>query len=451
MSKTSYETLRSLPEVERLITILRLDNPLIALGVTKREVSWTQFLAWLLDPVSHSGRLGPLFLEALLDTAHKDIVKLLEGERSIPQENAAMLRNIAALEGKTVVEISLATAEVRGDAMGRIDLLVKCQVGQQPLTVLIENKIEAEESPDQLQNYVQNSLAKLQSEELLLPMLVTVGDSSTEASSCPWAVVWGRERTKRWLELGVENCHAEGFEAPRLVNDYLEVFESWDLASQLRRSHWSLLDQVRAEDPATDDWGLLREPLAVTDRQFFHEVRADTVLRETMKRHNLTDSVYHNLAGRNDGLQISSPRWTIRPLESDETGVNVHFEARRRGDCRLDVELYPYEKNIEARGLTEHFSAQIDVKARLISGLRDILISPGKGVTFHAHTNHLHPAEKPATASAVKFDLPQKAADSPAECAKHFSNVIEQATPLVDSIVQNLKGESALVSPDIAR
>ncbi len=437
MSEASYETLRSLPEVERLVTILRSDNPLVALGVTTREVRWTQFLAWLLDPVRHPGRIGPLFLEALLDTAHDDVVTLLDGGLSIPQENAAMLREIAALRGRTVTEVQSADAEVIGDAKGRMDLLVRCRVGRQPLAVLIENKIRAEESTDQLQRYVKDTLSKLPAEELLLPMLVAVGDYVREAASCVWAVVWNRDRTKRWLELGRERCHAEGLEPPRLVNDYLEVFESWDLASHLRKYHWSLLEKVHEEEPAAVDWRLLKGPLDVSDWHFFQEVAADSVLRETVRRHDLEVRV-NSSQGYNAGLQVFLQQWTIYPVGADAKAVNVHFESRQRGDCRLDVELYPYVKNIQSRGLTGHFTAQLDRKARLIGGLRDALIPPGQGVTVHPHRKRLRPADKPDAATAVKFELARVAADSPAECARHFSEVIEQVTPIVDGVVQDL-------------
>ena len=331
MAEASYETLRALPEVERLVTILRSDNPLIALGVTRREVSWTQFLAWLLDPLRHPGRLGPLFLEALLDTAHDDVGTLLDGRLSIPQENAAMLREIAALRGRTVTQVQSADAEVIGDAKGRMDLLVRCRVGRQPLAVLIENKIRAEENTDQLQGYVEDTLSKLQAEELLLPMLVAVGDDVREAASCVWAVVWNRDRTKRWLELGRERCHAEGLEPPRLVDDYLEVFESWDLASQLRKYHWSLLEKVREEVPTSVDWRLLKRPLAVSDWHFFQEVAADSVLSETVRRHDMEVCVYRNLGGHNDGLKVFSQQWTMSPAGPSASAVNVHFEARQRG------------------------------------------------------------------------------------------------------------------------
>jgi hypothetical protein len=337
VSEANFETLRSLHEVERLVTILRSDNPLIALGVSKREVSWTQFLAWLIDPVRHPGRFGPLFLEALIDTAHDDVVTLLDGRLSIPHENAAMLREIAALEGRTVTDVQSADAEVIGDAKGRMDLLVRCRVGRQPLAVLIENKIRAEESADQLQGYVEDTLSKLQAEGLLLPMLVAVGDSAIEASFCPWAIVWDRGRTKRWLELGRERCHAEGLEPPRLVNDYLEVFESWDLASQLRKYHWSLLEKVREEEPTAVDWRLLNGPLAVSDLHFFQEVAADSVLRETVRRHDM--EVCADLEGYNVELKLLSQRWTMHPAGTGASAVNVHFEARQRGVLRLDVEL----------------------------------------------------------------------------------------------------------------
>ncbi len=437
MSETSYETLRSLPEVERLVTILRSDNPLIAIGVTRREVSWTQFLAWLLDPVRHPGRLGPLFLEALLDTAHDDVVTLLDVRSSIPLENAAMLREIAALGGRTVTEVQSAQAEVIGDAKGRMDLLVRCRVGRQPLAVLIENKIRAEESTDQLQGYVEDTLSKLQAEELLLPMLVAVGDDVREAASCVWAVVWNRDRTKRWLELGRERCHAEDLEPPRLVNDYLEVFESWDLASQLRKYHWSLLEKVWEEEPTAVDWRLLNGPLAVSDWHFFQEVAADSVLRKTVRRHDMEVCV--DLEGYNDELKVLSQRWTMHPAGTGASAVNVHFEARQRGVLRLDVELYPYEKNIEARGLTQHFAAQIDLKSRLVSALRHALIETRQAEAFSAHKKQLRPADKPDAATAVKFDPAPGAVDSPAGCARHFSDVIEQATPLVEGVVQNLK------------
>jgi len=74
----AFDKLLQIPETRRLLEIARSDNPLIALAVTKREISWTQFQAWLLDPVRHPGPLGSRFLEALLTTALPDIGKAID-------------------------------------------------------------------------------------------------------------------------------------------------------------------------------------------------------------------------------------------------------------------------------------------------------------------------------------------------------------------------------------
>lgn len=436
MFNSAYNELLALPEVERLLDIARSDNPLIALGVTKREVSWTRFLAWLLEPARTTDRRGALFTEALIETARPDIEQLLtRGGRTEDGDAPGSLKSIAALKKASVTSISSVKAESVEGAKGRVDLILECRLGEQGLTILVENKIGSEERAGQLLGYTQDRLAK-RHDEWLLPMLMVLGDGGSEMASYPWAVVWNRRRVQDWLRLAAERCKLANTPVPRLVGDYMELFEAWDLAQRLRATKWLLLRTIVSEEPDTDEWKLLRELVDARDAHFFREVRSSNVFLQTLAAYGLGAEVYKSFAGRNDGLQATKPSWTIPSTDGSGKSVNVHYESRKLGELEVHVELHPYEGSLEKKGLVTKYRDQLALKTELTRDIRRRLVeSPSPGSNFSANTKSLHAPEKPSAVCAVKFNSKPEAENMPAECAAHFAEVIKEVTPLRDTIL----------------
>jgi hypothetical protein len=61
----AFETFYEKRKVQRLLSIARSDNPVLALGVGRRELSWSHFMAWLMDPLYNES--AQVFVTALVD------------------------------------------------------------------------------------------------------------------------------------------------------------------------------------------------------------------------------------------------------------------------------------------------------------------------------------------------------------------------------------------------
>lgn len=120
------------PLLERLESRLGRFNVFDALGVARRELSHSNFLAWLLDPAESHGA-GGLFLRAFL----MDLLR------------------ITPTQQRLFSPVKLDGGELRGIEVKRewqhIDLLIR---GDDPAFVLaIENKVDSGEGDDQLNRY----------------------------------------------------------------------------------------------------------------------------------------------------------------------------------------------------------------------------------------------------------------------------------------------------------
>ena len=149
----------NLPEVKRLISIARSDNSLIALDVQRREVSWTKFMAWLLNPVRHDLEVVAERLQPLLD------LTLQRSPTGAPIPTGQPIQTV----------ITVAAEHDAGEA-GRLDLFIRCRVGGKAVRLLIENKIDALEHHEQLAGYVQHHGVKC-GDDTLLPILIELGDA----------------------------------------------------------------------------------------------------------------------------------------------------------------------------------------------------------------------------------------------------------------------------------
>jgi len=103
-------------------------NVFSALGVTRKEVIQSRFLAYLLDPNEHHCQ-GAIFLNAFLTII------------GLPKVNTVQIKHV-----RVVAEHSA------GEALGRMDIVLFCQPNW---LVVIENKVDAGEGDQQLARYAQ--------------------------------------------------------------------------------------------------------------------------------------------------------------------------------------------------------------------------------------------------------------------------------------------------------
>jgi hypothetical protein len=142
---TALQQTRQL-EVSRLITeitphVARIEqdhkekalkfNVFSALGVTRKEVIQSKFLAYLLDPNEHHCQ-GSLFINALLT------------QIGIPEINAKNTEQIK--------RIQVSTEHSTGENLGRMDIVLFCQPDW---LIVIENKVDADEANQQLTRYAE--------------------------------------------------------------------------------------------------------------------------------------------------------------------------------------------------------------------------------------------------------------------------------------------------------
>ncbi|MDO9270479.1 MAG: PD-(D/E)XK nuclease family protein [Methylobacter sp.] len=104
-------------------------NVFSALGVTRKEVIHSRFLAYLLDPNEHHGQ-DSIFLNAFLTKI------------GIPE--------IGAKNTEQIKRVRVTTEHSTGEALGRMDIVLFCQPGW---LVVIENKVDAGEAAQQLTRY----------------------------------------------------------------------------------------------------------------------------------------------------------------------------------------------------------------------------------------------------------------------------------------------------------
>lgn len=434
----AYIQLKKKPEFRRLLSIARSDNPLIALGVTKREISWTKFQAWLLDPVRQPGKLGRCFVETLLGVAVTGIGKALQ--KSTDSKGTQHLKALSSLVPFSVSKLVSARAEVREGRKGRSDLVVTCIVDRKHVTILIENKIEATESEDQLSKYVKRRLKLPPTDGLLLPILIELGDDAIGESTCPWAVCWGRTEAAAWLSKGAAMCKRSGINVPSLVGQYRQVFKAWDLAASFKRRARQLIERTERGERKPSEWALVRDWLRIGDVPFFREVARNARLTAALRKHGfLKPETEAAILGRNDVLGITKKSWTLPiPGPTPET-VNVHFESRHRGEVRLDIGIEPYRGGIgkdpqRMKALARH----LKLKTELFMVVRPAI----RGLDNHRqrlgiNLKGLRRVERTDAHTAVKFDVGLGRDCTPLQHARHMADVVETITPVIDDIVRS--------------
>lgn len=281
MGKSAGETLTDLQALERFVVendeLLELEerigrfNIFDALGIARREIYHSNFLAWLLDPNESHGQ-GSLFLKAIL-------MDLL---RQAPPEQRA------------VSPIELDGVELQGVEIHRewrhtgllIDLLITCKSPQ--FIIAIENKIDSGEHSDQLSRYrrtVEQEFAEIPPRRRMFVFLTT---DAAEASEAGW-VSYGYEDIHRVLSrLRKTNKGAVGDDVSAFLDHYLRLIGSRfmddpkisALCRHIYQKHRQAMELIFEHRPASPESELLDQlhKLISADKRFGIWSRRKTVV-----------------------------------------------------------------------------------------------------------------------------------------------------------------------------
>lgn len=405
-----------LPEVQCLLTIARSDNALIALDVQRREISWTQFMGWLLDPVRvgselAASRLGPLV-------------------QIVMERWPASSASVETLRGHDVEVVHEVVPELIVAGAGRLDLMIRCQIADATVRVLIENKIDAVEHVEQLAGYVAHHAA---GSDVVLPILIELGDTPTGKSTCNSAACLNRYDITSWLESITA--------PPQLVDGYLALFKAWDTAAEVRAYHWRTIERLREVSDPPSAWRLIEGWFVANEMPFYHEVLNDPTLVSVLERHGFDPPDLHGrMKSEHDILKLTKPGWTLYPCRSDQPGVQIHYECDGRGKMRLDIEVYPYEGGItKDPGRVAQLEVQLQIKAELHRRVRAML----RGACLDVDQRRLSPPDTPAANSAGRFISGLGVDCTPAQHAAFVANVICVVTPLIDAIIMLLRQDES--------
>lgn len=147
------------PEVRQLQSFYYNQTVPEILGVSRREVSHSAFLAWLFNPDANHG-LGQKPLIRLLERylrCYRDQGKeYIDNVEKLPTtiQTAILTHNISVISTTVKTEESVAVNKARG----RADIVITCDVrvpnsNIQRLSIIIENKIYSKEHQGQTQRY----------------------------------------------------------------------------------------------------------------------------------------------------------------------------------------------------------------------------------------------------------------------------------------------------------
>ncbi|MEZ6234517.1 MAG: PD-(D/E)XK nuclease family protein [Phycisphaerales bacterium] len=134
-----------------------------ALGIARRELQHSNFLAWLLDPAESHGQ-GDLFLRALLVDLMREAGALCSGPIGVVEVAVSELRG----------------AQVRREWPSRTDLTISLR--EPPLVLAIENKVDSGEHSGQLARYATAVRSAFPDHTRLLVYLTREGDSPSDES-----------------------------------------------------------------------------------------------------------------------------------------------------------------------------------------------------------------------------------------------------------------------------
>lgn len=147
------------PDVQQLQSFYFNQTVPEILGVSRREISHSAFLAWLFNPgTNHGLGLNPivLLLELYLKCYRNQRKEFLDNVQKLPEsvQSAILTRDISIIATSIKTEESVAINKQRG----RADIVIACDVlipssKIKRLSIIIENKIYSKEHSQQTQTY----------------------------------------------------------------------------------------------------------------------------------------------------------------------------------------------------------------------------------------------------------------------------------------------------------
>ena len=168
------------------------------------------------------------------------------------------------------------------------------------------------------------------------------------------------------------------------------------------------------------------------DQDYFLALSEDPTLRRVLRKLGLTEVRVFRMR-HNAGIWISKPEWLIPSPPVYGQSVWIHFEARRPGECRLEIDTHPYVPGLGQKpDQLAELATAVQLKSLLLRRLRECIMAEPRLQELGASTAALRDPEQPDAGTAVKFISGLPADASPAESAGFIATVVEQVAPLVD-------------------
>jgi hypothetical protein len=174
------------------------------------------------------------------------------------------------------------------------------------------------------------------------------------------------------------------------------------------------------------------------DQEYFIAIGEEPALVRVLKKLRLTEVRVFEMR-HNAGIWISKPNWLFPNPPVPNAAVWVHFEARRPGECRLEVDTHPYVPGLGQKPeKLEEMKVAVELKALLLRKLRVCVMEDQALLELGASTAALRDPEQPDAGTAVKFlsSLPEDA--SPSQSAEFIARVVERVAPLLDRCLADL-------------
>ncbi len=441
-------------KVDELLNLARSDNTLFGLGIESRELSWSNFLAWLCDPTDRPEGMPELVVSSLLSMMKDELLDCLESTKNEELEKTLKLilpdKDKTKKKTKEISSVDWVKKEFSYEGKGRADVVIDVTIQKSTLRLVIENKIGAEERENQLADYIEAELKDNKEKHNLLPLLITLGHNEDIGCTLDWAAIVNRAELQEWFANVSVGLARLGIPIPRLIQDYLAYFRVLDLATDIEQNH-QVMRELEKWDKTSANWQTLSRFMSLGDEHYFRRVIA--LLKKNGLPKDFDTKSYGSVLGRNEGMIIDKPTWILAPAfdfkdpDNYITGINVHLESRTRGRIQIDVEPEPYESWSRLKADPSRYEALkplLDLKIELLKTFRK-LADDQSYESFRASSTHLRNTETAGTCAAVYFlpervkknsELHAKDFDMPAvECAEHFGRVIERVTPIIEKVL----------------
>jgi hypothetical protein len=192
------------PELDQLEVLVAEFNPFSVLDIVHHEIRHSNVLAWLLDPNENHG-LGDAVLRRII------IEVLKQGTTSFPLSVAEIIR--CQFNGVAIHREYKAKTR-------RIDILLEC--AQPRFVMIVENKLRAGESKNQLRDYLDYVTNKFHTTPVLPIYLTISGDDPSDTNYATLSHCSIHSILKNILNLHRDNLNPKKYE---FIEYYLKSLE----------------------------------------------------------------------------------------------------------------------------------------------------------------------------------------------------------------------------------